>query len=81
MRLMGSFIDLPDYLIRWQESGIQEPSIELILMNLKTPYDVFCSTFRASWASRKEDGKDYSFETFCGLLIRAQERLLDEGKL
>jgi hypothetical protein len=51
------------------------------LMNLKTPYDVLCLTFHASWTSRKDDGKDYSFDSFCGLLIRAQEKLLDEGKL
>ena len=30
---------------------------------------------------QKEDGKDYSFDFFYGLLIRAYEKLLDEGKL
>lgn len=41
--------------------------IELILTNLKTPYDVLCSIFRASQASKKEDSKDYTFNYFCGL--------------
>jgi hypothetical protein len=45
--------------------------IELIPMNLNIPYDVFCSTFHASWTSKKYDGKDYTFDSFCGLLIRA----------
>jgi hypothetical protein len=55
--------------------------IEFILGNLKAPYDLLCSTFYASWESKKEDGKVYSFDSFCGLLIRAHEKFLDEGKL
>ena len=31
--------------------------------------------------SQKEDGRDYSFEVFCDLLIRDQKKLLDEGKV
>ena len=46
--------------------------IELVLMNLRTPYDVFYSSFRANWRSHKEDGKDYSLDVFCDLLIRDQ---------
>ena len=55
--------------------------IELVLMNLKIPYKVLCSSFRTNWQSHKEDGKDYSFDVFCDLLIRDQKKLLDEGKL
>ena len=50
-------------------------------MNLQTPYDVFYSSFHTNWRSCKEDGKDYSFDVFCDLLIRDQQKLLDEGKL
>jgi hypothetical protein len=32
--------------------------IEPILMNEKTPYDLFFMTLRASWDLRKEDSKD-----------------------
>ena len=38
--------------------------IELVLMNTKTHYDVLCSSFRANWMSRKEDDKDFYFDTF-----------------
>ena len=41
---------------------------------------VFCLTLCASWAFRKDDGKDYSFDYFYGLLIREQNKLFDEGK-
>jgi hypothetical protein len=50
-------------------------------MNLKTPYDDLCSTYMENWASRKEDSKDYTFDSFCSLFIRAQEKLLDERNL
>jgi hypothetical protein len=50
-------------------------------MNLRTPYDVFFVSFHTNWRSYKEDGKDYSFDVFCDLLIRDQQNLLDEGKL
>ena len=55
--------------------------IELFLMNLQTPYDMFHLSFHTNWWSCKEDGKDYSFDVFCDLLIRGQYKLLDEGKL
>jgi hypothetical protein len=55
--------------------------IELVLMNLRTPFDVFVSTFHTNWKAHKEDGKDYTFEALCGLLITDQHRLLEEGKL
>jgi hypothetical protein len=50
-------------------------------MNLKTLYDVLCLTFCASWTSRKDDGKDYTFDSFCGLLIKAQRNFLMKGNL
>jgi len=50
-------------------------------MSLRTPYDKLCLTFHASSSSRKEDGMDYTFDSFCGFLIREHEKLLDEGKL
>jgi hypothetical protein len=55
--------------------------IELNLMNLKTCYDVLCSNFYASWACRIDDARDYAFSYLCGFLIRAQQKLLNEGKL
>jgi hypothetical protein len=48
---------------------------------LRTPFDVFISTFHTNWKAHKEDGKDYSFEVFCELLITDQHRLLEEGNL
>jgi hypothetical protein len=36
--------------------------IELVLMNLRTPFDVFMSTFHTNWKEHKEYGKDYTFE-------------------
>jgi hypothetical protein len=50
-------------------------------MNRKTPYVVFCSTFWENLASLKEDGEDYTFDSFFSLLIRAQEKFYDGGKL
>jgi hypothetical protein len=55
--------------------------IELVLMNLRTPFDMFISTFHTNWKAHKEDGKDYTFESFCGLLITDQHRFLEEGSL
>jgi hypothetical protein len=43
--------------------------IELVLMNLRTPFEVFVSTFHTNWKERKENGKDYTFESFYGILI------------
>lgn len=88
-----SFERIEDYLAHikelqwnWGECSKNFPKkddhlIELILMNMNTPYDILCSTFHTSWASRKEYGKDVSFDSFCGLFIRAHEKLLDDGKL
>jgi hypothetical protein len=42
---------------------------------------VLCSSFHTNWRSPKEDDKDYSFDVFCDLLIRDQQKLLDEWKL
>ena len=50
-------------------------------MNLRTSYDVFYSSFLNNWRSWKDNGKDYTFGTFCDLLIKDQHKLLDEGKL
>jgi hypothetical protein len=55
--------------------------IELVLINLRTPFDVFVSTFRTNWHACKQDGKDYSFEFFCELLITDQHRFLEKGNL
>jgi hypothetical protein len=41
--------------------------IEMILINIKTPYDILCSTFQAIWASRKENGKSYILYFFIAL--------------
>ena len=46
--------------------------IKLVLMNLRIPYNVFFSSFCTNWRSRKEDGRDYSIDVFCDLLIRDQ---------
>ena len=52
--------------------------IDLVLMNLQMTYDVFSSSFHTNsgW-SNKEDGKDYSFDIFCDLLIRDKLKLLN----
>lgn len=88
-----SFERIEDYLacvkelqLKLGESGKGFPMkdgqlIELALMNLRTLYDVFYSSFHTNWRSRKEDGNDYSFDVFCDLFIRDQQKLLDEGKL
>ena len=31
--------------------------------------------------SRKKDGKDFTFDTLCDLLMKDQQKLLEEGKL
>jgi hypothetical protein len=51
--------------------------IELVLMNLTTPFDVFVSAFRTNWKAHNEDGKYYTFESFCGILIIDQHKLLE----
>jgi hypothetical protein len=55
--------------------------IRLALMNLRTPFYVFVLTFCTNWQAHKEDGKDYTFEAFHGLLNTYQHRLIGEGKL
>ena len=55
--------------------------IELVLMNSRTPFDVFVSTFHTNWKERKEDGNDYTFEYFYGILIIDHHRLFGEGNL
>jgi len=51
--------------------------IKLVLMNLRTPFDMFVSTFHTNWKAHKEDCKDYTFEYLCGLLITNQHKLLE----
>ena len=55
--------------------------IELVLMNLKTPYDVLFSSFQDYWISCKQYCKDFTYDTLCDLLIKDQQKLLEEGKL
>jgi hypothetical protein len=60
--------------VKWGECGKDSKNndgkcIELILMNLRTPYDMFVSTFHTIWKVHKEYFKDYTFEYLCGLLI------------
>jgi hypothetical protein len=38
--------------------------IELVLMNLRTPFDMFMLNFHTNWKEHKEDSKDYTFEDF-----------------
>ena len=54
--------------------------IKMILVNLRTPFDMFVSTFHTNWKERKEDGNDYTFEYFYGILIIDHHRLFGEGK-
>jgi len=55
--------------------------IEMISLNFKTPYDVLCFTFYENSASRKEDVKDYTFDSFCDLFIRTLENFLDKDEI
>jgi hypothetical protein len=55
--------------------------IELVLMKLRTPFNVFVSNFHTNCKACKEDGKDYTFESFCGLFIIDRHKPLEEGKL
>lgn len=50
-------------------------------MNMRTPYDVFYSSFCTNWRPCKEDDKDYTFDVFFDLLIKDEEKFIDEGKL
>jgi hypothetical protein len=50
-------------------------------MNLRTPFNMFVLTFCTNWKACKEDGNDYTFEAFYGLLIIDQHRLLEEGNI
>ena len=55
--------------------------IKLVSMNLRTPYDVFFSSFCTNWQSHKLDDKDYSFDVVCDLLIRDKQKLIEEGNI
>jgi hypothetical protein len=55
--------------------------IKLVLMNLRTPFDMFILNFYTNWQEWKEDGKDCTFEDLCGLSIIDQHILLDEGNI
>jgi hypothetical protein len=52
----------------------------MVLVNLRKTFKVFSSTFYKNWQVDKEDGKDYTFDAFCDLLINDQHGLLDEEK-
>ena len=84
---IGDYLTHIKYLqLKLGECGKEFPKkydqlIELVLMNLKTPFHVFCSSFHAKWISRKADGKEFSFDNLCDLLIKDQQNLLDEGNL
>ena len=53
--------------------------IEPVLMNLNTPYDILYSCFHATQMSHKQDGRDFTFDTFYYLLIKYQQDFLEEG--
>jgi hypothetical protein len=53
----------------------------MVLMNLRTQFDMFLSTFCTNWRALKEDGKEYTFEYSFGILITDQHRLIEEGNL
>jgi hypothetical protein len=36
--------------------------IKLVVMNFKTPFNMFMLIFYTNWKACKEDGKDYTFE-------------------
>jgi hypothetical protein len=55
--------------------------IELVLMNLRTPFDMFISNFHTNWKEHKEDGNDYTFEDLCGILIIDKHILFEEGNI
>jgi hypothetical protein len=55
--------------------------IKLVLMNLRTPFDVFVLTLHTNWKTCMEYGKDYTFESFCDILIIDQQKMLEEGNL
>jgi hypothetical protein len=55
--------------------------IQMVLMNTRTLFDVFCSTFHINWKKHEEYGNKYTFDTLCGLLINDQKRLLEERNL
>ena len=71
-RLFGSYQGTWDE-TRWMWKGFPKKDgylIKMVLMNRRTTYDVFLLSFHTNWLSHKEDGKDYSFDVFCDLLIR-----------
>ena len=54
--------------------------VEIILMNLETTYDIFYLGSHTSWNYIKEDGDYYTFDSLFGLIIRVDEKFLDEVK-
>jgi len=55
--------------------------IGLFPMKLRTPFNVFVSNFYTNCKAPKENGKDYTFEYFCGFFIIDHHIFLGEGKL
>jgi hypothetical protein len=43
--------------------------MDMVFMNLRMPFDMLISTFHTNLKEQKEDFKDYTFESFCGILI------------
>jgi hypothetical protein len=84
---------IEDYLARFKEIQLKlgkcgknyqkkdEQLIELVLMSLRTPFNVFMPNFCTNWKKCKEDGKNYIFEYFYGHLITNHHKLLEECKL
>ena len=58
-----------------------EQFMEFIMINFKTSYDVLCFSFRSNQISHKKEGKDLTFDILCDLLIKEQEKLLEEGNI
>jgi hypothetical protein len=90
---LHSFEKIEEYLARVKEIHLKlgecgknyqnkdDKCIELVPMNLRTPFDVFIFKFKTNWKECKEDGKDYTFDSFSRLLINDQHIFLNEGKL
>jgi hypothetical protein len=55
--------------------------IELVLMNLRTPFNMFISNFHTNYQECNIDGKDYTIEDLCCILITGQYILLEQGNI
>jgi hypothetical protein len=55
--------------------------IGLVLMNMRTPFDMFVSNFHTSWQAHREDNNDYTFEYLFCILIIDQHTFLREGDI